>query len=93
MHMVPTTQAETRVCAYLHTLWFPNNTRVSWMQVAVLSHSVMSDSMYVACQAPLSMGILQTRILEWNAIPYSRGSSQPRDRTQVSHIASRFFTV
>ena len=47
----------------------------------------------VAFQAPLSMGILQARILEWVAIPSSRGSSQPRDRTQVSHIAGRFFTV
>ena len=35
----------------------------------------------VAHQAPLSMGILQARILEWVAIPFSRGSSQPRDRT------------
>ena len=47
----------------------------------------------IACQAPLSMGILQARILEWVAMPSSRGSSQPRDRTQVSHIAGRFFTV
>ena len=37
-------------------------------------------------------GILQARILEWAAFPFSRGSSQPRDRTQVSHIAGRFFT-
>ena len=33
----------------------------------------------VAHQAPLSMGILQARILEWIAIPFSRGYSQPRD--------------
>ena len=32
-------------------------------------------------------GIFQARILEWVAIPFSRGSSQPRDRTQVSRIA------
>ena len=39
-------------------------------------------------------GILQaTRILKWVAIPFSRGSSQPRDRTWVSHIAGRFFTI
>ena len=38
-------------------------------------------------------GILQARILEWVAFPFSRGSSQPRDRTQVSRIAGRFFTV
>ena len=37
-------------------------------------------------------GVLQARILEWVAIPFSRGSSQPRDRTQVSHIAGGFFT-
>ena len=39
------------------------------------------------------MGILQARILEWVAMPSSRGSSQPRDWTQVSRIAGRFFTV
>ena len=38
----------------------------------------------VACQAPLSKGILQARILEWVAMPSSRGSSQPRDRTCIS---------
>ena len=35
----------------------------------------------VAHQTPLSMGILQARILEWVAMPSSRGSSRPRDRT------------
>ena len=38
-------------------------------------------------------GILQARILEWVAIPFSRGSSWPRDQTWVSRIAGRFFTV
>ena len=38
-------------------------------------------------------GILQARTLEWVAISFSRGSSQPRDRTLVSCIADRFFTV
>ena len=37
-------------------------------------------------------GILQARILEWVALPFSRGSFQPWDQTQVSHIAGRFFT-
>ena len=37
-------------------------------------------------------GILQARILEWVAFPLSRGFSQPRDQTQVSRIAGRFFT-
>ena len=37
-------------------------------------------------------GTLQARMLEWVAFPFSRRSSQPRDLTQVSHIASSFFT-
>ena len=63
---------------------------------AVLGHSVVSDSLTprtVACQFPLSLGTLQAGILEWVAMASSRGSSQPRDQTQVSHIAGRFFTV
>ena len=38
-------------------------------------------------------GILQARILEWLAVHFSRGSSQPRDGTQVSHIAGALFTI
>ena len=37
-------------------------------------------------------GILQARILDWLAVPFSRGSSQPRDWTQASHFAGGFFT-
>ena len=37
-------------------------------------------------------GILQARILEWAAVAFSRGSSQPRNQTQVSRSAGRFFT-
>ena len=37
-------------------------------------------------------GILQARILEWEVFPFSRGSSKPRNRTQVSHNVGRFFT-
>ena len=37
-------------------------------------------------------GILQARILDWVAVPFSRGSSEPRDRTHVFLIAGRFFT-
>ena len=47
----------------------------------------------VAHQAALSMGILQARTLEWVARPSSKRSSQPRDRTQVSHITGGFFTI
>ena len=36
--------------------------------------------------------VLQDRILQYSAFPFSRGSSQPKDPTQVSHIAVRLFT-
>ena len=38
-------------------------------------------------------GIFQVRVLEWVAISLSKGSSQPRDWTQISHIAGRCFIV
>ena len=46
------------------------------------------------CSPPGSSvhGILQDGILEWVVISFSMGSSQPRDQTQVSRIADRFFT-
>ena len=47
----------------------------------------------VARQALLSMEYFQARILEWVAIPFSRGSSWPRDWTWFSGIAGRFFTI
>ena len=83
-------------------LWFQPHLCV-WPQVSVpcpgavlCCHSVMSSSATpwtVARQAPLSMGIFQAIILEWAAMPSSRGSFQPRDQTQVSHIAGGFFTI
>ena len=46
-----------------------------------------------ACQAPLSMGFSRQDYWSgWVAIFFSRGSSQPRERTQVSYAAGRFFT-
>ena len=45
------------------------------------------------CQSSSVLGILQARILEWVAMPSSRGSSQPRNQTQVSHTVGRFFTI
>ena len=67
--------------------------RKSPLCYAVLSCSVMSNSLWpMAPQAPLSMGVFQARILEWAAMPSSRGCSQPRDRTHISRIAGRFFT-
>ena len=45
------------------------------------------------CAGSSIHGILQARILEQVAISFSRGSSRPRDRTQVSHIAGRCFNL
>ena len=57
------------------------------MFCAMLSHvQLFATPWTVACQAPLTMGILQEGILEWVAMTSSRGSSQVRDQIQVSHI-------
>ena len=53
------------------------------------SHSVVSDCL----QSHGLYRILQARILERVSFPFSRGSSLPRDQTQVSHTAGRFFTT
>ena len=59
--------------------------------------SIMSYSMptpwTIVLQALLSIGIFQARILEWVTIPFSRGSSWPKDQTWVSYIADKFFTI
>ena len=67
-------------------------------ELSVLVTSVVSDSLrphgIMDCSPPDSSvhGILQESTLEWVAIPFSRGSSQPRDQIQVSCIADRLFT-
>ena len=64
--------------------------------VQVFSCSVVSNSLQPHGLYPPGSsvhGILQGRILEWVAIHFSRGSSQPWDRTWVFHISGRFFTI
>ena len=56
----------------------------SWLFLTPMDYSLLGSSVH---------GILQARVLEWVAIPFSRGSFQPRDQTRVSYIAGRFFTV
>ena len=62
--------------------------------VKLLSHvQVFETPWTVARQAPLLVEILHSRILEWVAVSSSGGSSQPRDRTQVSRITGQVLTV
>ena len=75
---------------------------VIWVYMSEsVSYSVMSDSLqpYGLFATPWSPpgssvhGILQVRILEWVVMPFSRGSSRSRDRTQVSCIVCIFFII
>ena len=76
------------LCAYP----FTSSWIIGWFQSGLLwvseSCSVVSDSLW----SHGLYGILQTRILEWVAIPFFSRSPQPRDQTYVSYIAGRFFT-
>ena len=61
-----------------------------------ISPSVVSNSFHsmdCSLQVSSAHGIPQASIMEWVAIPFSRGSSQPRDKIQVSCIAGRFLTI
>ena len=60
---------------------------------ATQSRLILCDPMDCSLPGSFVYGILQARILEWVAFPFSRRSSQPTDQTQISHIAGRFFTI
>ena len=59
----------------------------------LLSRVRLCDPMDCSLPGSSVHGILQARILEWVAISFSRGSSQPRDQTWVSHIGGRCFNL
>ena len=63
--------------------------------VYFIAQSCLTLCQPMDCSPPGSSvhGILLARMLEWVAIPFSKGSSRGRDGTQVSCVASRFFTV
>ena len=75
----------------LHTLG-PLCPSVCYALLCLVSQSCLTLCDTMDLQAPLSMGILQARILEWVAMPSSRGSSRPRDQSQVSLTEGGFFT-
>ena len=76
--------------AYLHPV--STGSEVKWSEVAQLCPTLCNP---MDCSPPGSSvhGILQARILEWVVITFSRGSSRPRDRTQVSRIRGRCFNL
>ena len=77
-----------------HNYLQPIGYEMAMLCCAVLSRIQLFVTLWtVALQAPLPMGFLRARILECVAIPYSKGSAQPRDQTQASHIAGDFFTI
>ena len=63
-----------------------------WGEVAQTCPT-LCDPMDCSLSSSSIHGIFQARILDWVTMPSSRGSSQPRDQTQISHIAGGFFTI
>ena len=64
-----------------------------YLLLLLLSHFGLFVTSWMAMGGSSDRGILQVRILEWVAIPFSMGSSRPRNRTCVSCLAGRFFTT
>ena len=74
----------------------PGKRKKTWKNGGSVSHSVMYDSLQPMDCSPQGFsvhGILQARILEWVAIPFSRRSPWPRDQAQVPCIAGRFVII
>ena len=80
--------AQTSLCTFSITL----NLKSPVSLVAQLCPTLCNPS-DCSPQGSSVYGILQARILEWVAIPFFRGSSSPRDLTQVSCIAGGLFTI
>ena len=74
--------------------YLPRLLSFSWCSLKIYAHPVtLCDPIGHSPPGSSAHGILQARILEWVAIPFFRGSSQPRDWNWVSCIAGRFFTL
>ena len=71
-------------------VWYPGKKEGKESEVAQ-SCPTLCDPMDCSLPGSSIHRILQARVLEWVAISFSRGSSQPRDRTLVSHIPGRRF--
>ena len=78
---------QTKLKFYLIKSAVHQNYLFEWVVTITLLCPTLCDPMDYTVH-----GILQARILEWVAVPFSEASSQHRGQTQVSHIAGRFFT-
>ena len=93
-------KAQQILTSYSHHRWGSKDISEVNLNISVPVESVVDQSCPTLCD-PMDYtlpgssvhGILHARIREWIALPFSRGFSQPRDWTQVSCIAGRFFTV
>ena len=83
------------LCCFIQSSKLRNKRYKLWKSESEVAQSCLTlcNPMDYGYQASPSMGFFQTRILEWVAVPFSKGSSQPRDQTQVSCIACRRFTL
>ena len=93
-HTGPLTEALTSLCLYLEII-FLNPSATS---CALLTENERVTQSYLTLCSPvdlpdLSMEFSRQETLEWVANPFSRGSSKPRDGTQVFFLAGRFFTI
>ena len=73
----------------LYKIYDNNNTKSEIAQLCL----TLCDPIDCSLPGPSVHGIFQAIVLEWMAISFSRGSSQPRARTQVSCILDRRFTI
>ena len=79
----------------LYQLSFQGSQKHQWVVLVLVAQScpLLCDPMDCSPPGSCVHGILQARMLEWVAIPSSRGSSWPRDQTWLSCIADRSFTI
>ena len=88
------------VCVYLifkhlkakYNTTSANRGKISIVVLVAQLCPTLCDPMDCSPPGPSVHEIFQARILEWVAISFSRGSSQPRDQTRVSCTTGRFFT-
>ena len=94
MHKLLTLYSSSRQHTYSILVIIFNKSPITWT-ISEVTQSCLTLCDPVDCNLPGSSihGIFQATILEWVAIFFSRGSSQPRDQTQVSCIKGEFFTI